>query len=54
MKAGTPNPSVSLFVWDEAVSVSWPVVPPAEVEAWQEHIYTAAGWSESGQLTVTW
>jgi len=53
-KAGESNPTLKLFVWAVGEAETKSVVPPAEVSAWGEYIYTIADWTASEVLSVTW
>ena len=52
VKVGTANPTVSLWVSDLTAGNQLPVVPPKEVS--EGHIYTAAKWVSSEELSVIW
>ena len=53
-KAGETNPTLRLFVWRVGEAERKSVVPPPEVSAWGEFIYTIADWTDSSVLSVTW
>ena len=49
-KAGETNPTLKLFVWKVGEEERRAVVPPAEVTAWGEYLYTIAAWTDSQVL----
>ena len=49
-KAGETNPTLKLFVWKVGEEERRAVVPPAEVTAWGEYLYTIADWTDSQVL----
>ena len=49
-KAGETNPTLRLFVWRVGEDQRKSVVPPPEVTAWGEYIYTIADWTDSTVL----
>ena len=49
-KAGETNPTLRLFVWRVGEDQRKLVVPPPEVTAWGEYIYTIADWTDSTVL----
>jgi len=53
-KAGETNPTMNLFVWNVGEDGTKEVIPPSEVSAWGEFIYTIADWTSSDVLSVTW
>ena len=51
-KAGETNPTLKLFVWRVGEEGRKSVLPPAEVTAWGEYIYTIADWTDSQVLRL--
>ena len=49
-KAGETNPTMNLFVWNVGDDGTKEVIPPSEVSAWGEYIYTIADWTSSDVL----
>ena len=49
-KAGETNPTLKLFVWKVEEKKRMSVLPPPEVTAWGEYIYTIADWTDSTVL----
>jgi len=52
-KAGQENPTVKLVVRDLSEEAAKEVVPPLEVLAWGQYIYSDVTWKQSS-LSVTW